>query len=198
MLQLVLEQYSTVQQRAGSLHLMRAPREDKKGNPAQREVHMQVERTNPDNLIVNKLPDGSKVIVDPVSETLFALNATAGAAWDACSDPTTLSKVAEDMKLSFNPGITEELAEQAILQLQEKKLVTTSGSVQKTTRRQVIATMGAIAIPFVVSLTMAEQRAHAENAKSANAAPPPPKHEPVLPPEHAHFPTRGPDSIIPR
>ncbi len=121
---------------------------------------MQVERTNSD-LLVDKLPDGSRVIVDSKNETVFALNATAGAAWDACSAPTTLSKVAEDMRRSFDPGITEELALEAILQLQDKNLVTTSGSSSNATRRQVFATAAAIALPLVVSLTMAEQRAHA-------------------------------------
>jgi hypothetical protein len=132
---------------------------------------MQVERTNSNDLLVDKLPDGSKVIVDPKNETVFALNATAGAAWDACSGPTTLSKVAEDMQRSFDAGITEELALEAILQLEERKLVTTSGSPSNATRRQVFATVGAIALPLVVSLTMAEQRAHAAGAGSGGLAP---------------------------
>jgi hypothetical protein len=132
---------------------------------------MQVERTNSNDLLVDKLPDGSKVIVDPKNETVFALNATAGAAWDACSGPTTLSKVAEDMRRSFDAGITEELALEAILQLEERKLVTTSGSPSNATRRQVFATVGAIALPLVVSLTMAEQRAHAAGAGSGGLAP---------------------------
>jgi hypothetical protein len=124
------------------------------------EVNMQVERTNSD-LLVDKLPDGSRVIVDSKNETVFALNATAGAAWDACSARTTLSKVAEDMRRSFDSSVTEELALEAILQLQDKNLVTTSGSSSNATRRHVFATAAAIALPLVVSLTMAEQRAHA-------------------------------------
>jgi hypothetical protein len=131
---------------------------------------MQVERTNADDLLVDKLPDGSKVIVDPKNETVFALNATAGAAWDACSGPTTLSKVAEDMQRSLDPSVTEELALESILQLQEKNLVTTSGSFSNATRRQVFATLGAVALPLVVSLTMAEQRAHAQSAGSGDRA----------------------------
>ncbi len=125
---------------------------------------MQIERTNSHALVVNKLLDGSRVIVDPESETVFSLNTTAGAAWDACSVPTTLSRVAEDMRRSFDPGITEELAEAAILQLQAQKLVTTSGSPSQATRRQFITTLGAIAIP----LPIADQRAYAQNAVSTN------------------------------
>jgi hypothetical protein len=127
---------------------------------------MQVERTNSNDLLAEQLPDGSKVIVDTKNQTVFSLNATAGAAWDACSAPTTLSKVAEDMQRSLDPSVTEELALEAILQLQDKNLVTTSGSFSNATRRQVFATLGAIAIPVVVSLTIAEQRAHALIAKS--------------------------------
>ena len=127
---------------------------------------MQIERTNLNDLLVDKLPDGSKLIVDAKNETVFALNATAGAAWDACSGPTTLSKVAEDMQRSLDPNVTEELALESILQLQEKNLVTTSGSFSNATRRQVFATLGAIVLPVVVSLTMAEQRAHAQSAGS--------------------------------
>jgi len=127
---------------------------------------MQVERTKLNALVVNELPDGSKVIVDSRNEKVFALNATAGAAWDACSGPTTLHRVAQEMQRSLNPGITEELAEEAILRLQEKNLVATSGSFSATTRREVLATLSAIALPLVVSLTMADQKAYAQNAGS--------------------------------
>jgi hypothetical protein len=127
---------------------------------------MQVERTDLDALVVNELPDGSKIIVDSINEKVFALNATAGAAWDACSGPTTLSRIAENMQRSFHPEVTEEVAEEAILQLQERDLVTISAPILKPTRRQLIATMGAIALPLVVSLTMTEQQAHALQARS--------------------------------
>ena len=129
---------------------------------------MQVERVNSSNLVINQLPDGSKVIVDSRNEKVFALNATAGAAWDACSASTTLAKVAKEMQRSFDPGITEELAEEAILRLQEKNLVATVGSSSTTSRRQVLATLGAIAVPLVVSLTMADQKAYASVAGSNN------------------------------
>jgi hypothetical protein len=127
---------------------------------------MQVERTNSNELSVNRLPDGSSLIVDHQNETVFALNTTAGAAWDACNRPTTLSKVTEEMRRSFDARITEELALAAILQLQDKNLVTTSESSTKASRRTMLATLSGIALPLVVSLTMAEQRAHAQTATS--------------------------------
>jgi hypothetical protein len=133
---------------------------------------MQVERTNSDALVVNKLPDGSTVIVDGKNETVFALNATAGAAWDACSDATTLSGVTERMRHSLDPEITEQLAEQAILRLQEQNLVKVSGS--QPNRRQFMATLGAaVALPLVVSLPVAEQRAYAQQAGSRGTPTPP-------------------------
>jgi hypothetical protein len=144
---------------------------------------MQVERTNSDALVVNKLPDGSIVIVDAKNETVFALNATAGAAWDACSDPTTLSRVTESMQRSFGPEINEELAEEAILQLHDKNLVKTSGSSSQATRREFITTLSAIALPVVVALSVADQRAYALVASSRprpHPTPPPPPPPPPI------------------
>lgn len=129
---------------------------------------MHVERLNSNDLVVNGLPDGSRVIVNSNNETVFALNATAGAAWDACNTPTTLSKVTEEMQRSYDSRVTEELAEAAILQLKEKNLVSISEGFPHATRRQVLAGLGAVALPLVVSLTVGEQKAHAENAKSSD------------------------------
>jgi Coenzyme PQQ synthesis protein D (PqqD) len=142
---------------------------------------MQVERTNLDTLVVNKLPDGSTVIVDAKNETVFALNATAGAAWDACSNPTTLSKVTESMQHSFGPEINEELAQEAILQLHDKNLVKTSGGSSQATRREFLTTLSAIALPVVVSLSIADQRAYALVASSRPRRTPPPPPPPPPP-----------------
>jgi hypothetical protein len=127
---------------------------------------MKVECRNLDALTVNRLPDGSTVILDSANETTFALNATAAAAWYACASPTTLSGVTEYMRQEFNPATTEELAEGAIFRLEEKKLVSTS---QPLTRRRMLGSLSvAIALPFVASLTLSEQRAHAQAASSAS------------------------------
>jgi hypothetical protein len=127
---------------------------------------MQIERVNSNDLVVNSLPDGSRIIVNSDNETVFAMNATAGAAWDACSGPATLASITERMQHSFDPNVTEELAEAAILQLQEKNLVTVSGGLPKATRREVLAGLSAVALPLVVSLTVGEQRAHALQSRS--------------------------------
>lgn len=132
---------------------------------------MQIERRDTNDLLVNGLPDGSKVIVDSRNEKVFALNATAGAAWDACSSQTTLGKVAEDMRRT-DPAVTDEIAEQAIAQLQEKELVKASGLLRNASRRQVLAGLSAAALPLVVSMTMTQQRAFAQVANSGQQTDP--------------------------
>jgi hypothetical protein len=127
---------------------------------------MEVERVSTKNLVVNTMPDGSRVIRNSNDETVFALNATAAAAWDACSNATTVAEVAEEMRRSFDPTVTNELAEACILQFQKKNLVKLSGAAPRATRRQVLAGLSAVALPLVVSLTIGEQKAHAKNADS--------------------------------
>jgi hypothetical protein len=132
---------------------------------------MQVERAQSDAWVENRLPDGSRVIVDPENQTVFALNATAGAVWDACSSATTLSKVTEEIRSSLDPAVTQEFAAEAIRQLREQKLVKTSGSALPATRRQFITTLSAVALPLIVSLPIADQRAFAQSATSKKPAP---------------------------
>lgn len=126
---------------------------------------MQIERVTSD-FAVSSMPDGSRIIRNSNNEEVFALNATAGAAWDACSSATTVAAVADEMRRAFNPGVTDELAEASVLELQDKKLVKISGSAPQATRRQVLAGLGAVALPLVVSLTLGEQKAHAQHAQS--------------------------------
>jgi hypothetical protein len=52
------------------------------------------------------------------------------------------------------------------LELREKELVKTSGSFPKASRRAVLAGLGAVALPLVVSMTMGQQRAMAAEARS--------------------------------
>lgn len=129
---------------------------------------MLVQRVSSSKLAVNAMPDGSRIIRNSESETVFALNATAAAAWDACSSATTVVAVAEEMRRSFDPSVTDELAEASIFELRDKKLVTITGSGFKATRREVLAGLSAVALPLVVSLTIGEQKAHAQQASSMN------------------------------
>jgi hypothetical protein len=146
---------------------------------------MQVERADSTNLSVNPMPDGSRIIRNSESETVFALNATAAAAWDACSSASSIPAVAEEMRRSFDPNVTDDLAEASLLELQDKKLVTISGSSFKATRREVLAGLGAVALPLVVSLTVGEQKAYAQHAGSVNHDSHPSPHANV-PKSHKH------------
>jgi hypothetical protein len=129
---------------------------------------MNIQRVDLTDLEVKELPDGSRVILSSKDGTAYALNPTAGAAWEACGSPTTLDRVVENMRSSFDPGVSEQLAKEAILQLEEKKLVTVSEGLPLATRREVLAGLSAVALPLVVSLTVGEQRAHAEFARSGD------------------------------
>lgn len=148
---------------------------------------MQVERVNTKDLVVNSMPDGSRVIRNSNKETVFALNATAAAAWDACSSATTIAGVAEEMRRSFDPSVTDELAEASVLELQDKKLVTISGSGFKATRRDVLAGLGAVALPLVVSLTIGQQKVHAQQAGSMDNNPWHPAPRAEVPKDGHHF-----------
>ncbi len=127
---------------------------------------MKVERVNCGNLAINTMPDGSQIIRNPNDNTVLALNPTAAAAFDACSTANSVAGVAERMGRSLGSNVTDELAEASLIELQEKKLVAISGSEFKATRRQILAGLGAVALPLVVSLTVGEQKAHAEKASS--------------------------------
>ena len=132
---------------------------------------MQIKRTEASDLVVNGLPDGSRVIVDSRNEKVYALNAAAGAAWDACKNGTTLSQLTEEMKRSCDPSISEEFAEEAVRQLEEKNLVKSSGLFGKPSRRDLLAGLSAVALPLVVSMTLSEQRAFAQAAQSGKPLP---------------------------
>ncbi|HEY9126355.1 MAG TPA: PqqD family protein [Acidobacteriaceae bacterium] len=119
--------------------------------------------------------------MDPTNETVYALNPTASAAWDACSEPTTLYDVTNEMRRVLGNAITEDLAEEAVQRLQERKLVNASvnASQSQPTRREVLSTLGKVALPLVVAMTLTEQRAHAAIARSN--APHTPQPYPVVP-----------------
>lgn len=121
---------------------------------------MRVERVENSALQESKLADGSRIVVDSHNQNIVAMNAAAGAAWDACSEPTTLTEIAAEMHRS---GVDPENAEDAVFQLREKNLVATSEFPQPS-RRAFIA--GMAAVPVVAAMSMAEQKVFAEKTGS--------------------------------
>ena len=126
---------------------------------------MLVERAESSFLQETKLPDGSRVVVDTRNDAVIAMNASAGLAWEACNEPTTLSAIAANVEKA---GMTPEAAEDAVFQLREKKLVTTS-EVPQPSRRTFIA--GMAAVPVVAAMSLAEQKVFAERAGSLEPGP---------------------------
>ncbi|HEX4029621.1 MAG TPA: PqqD family protein [Terracidiphilus sp.] len=133
---------------------------------------MEIQREHFDSLAENHLPDGSRLLIDHKNETVYALNATAGAAWDACSAPTSLHDVTKQMQTSFGSEVTPDFAEEAILQLQKQNLVTAPMGARQTTRREVLTKFGKAALPIVVAMTLTEQTEHAAYASSGQSNPP--------------------------
>jgi hypothetical protein len=127
---------------------------------------MLVKRISSADLAVEKLPDGSSAIFDPGSKTVYSLNATAAAAWEASGGSTTLAQIVEKMQRSFNPAVTEDIALEALLQLREKGMVEIVAPPPGPTRRSVFATAGGVVAPMVLALTSTEQRAFAVSAGS--------------------------------
>jgi hypothetical protein len=133
---------------------------------------VEIQRGHFDSLGENHLPDGSRFLIDHENETVYALNPTAGAAWDACKVPTSLHDVTKEMQRSVGPDVTEDVAEQAILQLQKQNLVTAPVIARQPSRREVLTKLGKVALPIVVAMTLTEQTEHAAYASSGKSSPP--------------------------
>jgi hypothetical protein len=89
------------------------------------------------------------------------------------------------MRRSLDPGTTEEVAERAILELEDKKLVKITEESSRPTRRRILGTLSAAAtLPLVVSLTMADQKAYAKATVSPAPKKNPPPPPPPPPPPH--------------
>lgn len=128
-------------------------------------------RSGSPELVVQTLPDGSAAIFDAATKNVYSLNPSAAAAWDSCASATTLSELAGAMSRRLSAPVTEDLAHEAVAELSAAGLVTVSHRERfGTSRRELIKQVAGVAIPVVLVLTGAEQRAHAQ---SANSTPPP-------------------------
>src|SRR5208283_4959013 len=127
----------------------------------------QFQRTDSANLIVEKLSDGTTAILDKDTKSVFSLNASAAAAFDACREKASAAQIAETMRAILGTPVTEEIALSAIAQLEEHGLV--SSTVPEdvaaiASRRSLLKRFGAVggaAVPVVLAMTAAEQRASA-------------------------------------
>jgi len=122
---------------------------------------MKIERVPSDALAEAKLADGSIAIFNAETKTVFSLNATAGAAWEACSQAATLSEIMESMRTSLGHAVTEDLALDALKELQKQGLLKTEVLPRQATRRSLVRTAAMVA-PVVLALSAAEQHAAAQ------------------------------------
>ena len=121
---------------------------------------MKIERVPSDALAEAKLADGSIAIFNAETKTVFSLNATAGAAWEACSQAATLSEIMESMRTSLGHAVTEDLALDALKELRKQGLLKTEVLPRQATRRSLVRTAAMVA-PVVLALSAAEQHAAA-------------------------------------
>ena len=132
---------------------------------------MKIERISSDVLIVEKLQDGSTAIFHRETNTVYSLNETASAAWEACSSPATIGEICESMRVSLDAPVTEDTVLVTLDQLQRQGLLLKTAALPaRASRRHVLAAAGIIA-PAVLALTSAEQLAFAQDASSATTTP---------------------------
>jgi hypothetical protein len=124
-------------------------------------------QTNVSHLLIEKLSDGTTAILDTNSKSVYSLNASAAAAFEACRGTVSAAQVAETMQSILGTPVTEDLALAAIAQLEEHGLASSSvpeDVASVASRRSLLKRIGAVggaAVPVVLALTAAEQRASA-------------------------------------
>lgn len=132
-----------------------------------RSLELEVARTDASGLVVQSLPDGSAAIFDAATKNVYSLNTSAAAAWDACASARTLPGIAAAMSFRLQAPVSEELAHAAVSELEAVGLVRiTAPEGLPTSRRDMLKQVAGVAIPMVLVLTAAEQRAHAQGAGS--------------------------------
>ena len=129
-----------------------------------------------ENHVVEKLPDGSTAVLEISTGTVHSINQTAAAAFEACYERRTVPQVAAAMREILQSPVTEEMAIEAIEELERAGLVACSESRSSgdrgASRRSLLKAVGtaaATAAPLVLSLSAAEQSAYAATVASGPA-----------------------------
>jgi hypothetical protein len=129
-------------------------------------------RKSSSDFVVERLPDGSTAVFDRATKTVHSLNASAAAAFEACREPKTVSELAHEMGQALSAPVTDAVALAAAGELEQAGLVVGTGVPQaepeRASRRAILKAAG-VALPVVLSLTAAEQQAHAATAASGAA-----------------------------
>ena len=127
-------------------------------------LELEIVRSGSSEFVVQPLPDGSTAIFEVATKNVYSLNQSAAAAWEACASPTTLSRLATEMSRRLSSPVTEDLAHEAVSELVAVGLVSASPAERLgTSRRAMLKQVAGLALPVVLVLTGAEQRAHAQS-----------------------------------
>jgi hypothetical protein len=126
-------------------------------------VELEIVRSGSSEFIVQPLPDGSTAIFEVATKNVYSLNPSAAAAWEACASATTLSRLATAMSRRLDRPVTEDLAHEAVSELVAVGLVSATPAERLgSSRRAMLKQVAGVALPVVLVLTGAEQRAHAQ------------------------------------
>jgi hypothetical protein len=123
-----------------------------------------MERTGGREIATEKLADGSFVAFDAASETVISLNSTVHAAYSVLEERMSLEELRHGMSRRLGTVVPEEVAEQAVAELEGVGLVTRSAvgeSAPAESRRAVLqafAKASGYAIPAAMALKASEQK----------------------------------------
>jgi hypothetical protein len=131
-----------------------------------------IERTGGRELAGEKLTDGSFVAYDAASETVISLNSTVYTAYSVLDERMSLEELRHGMSRQLGTIVPEEVAAQAVAELEGVGLVTRSAvgeSAPAESRRAVLqafAKASGYAIPAAMALKASEQKLFAETSGS--------------------------------
>jgi len=132
-----------------------------------------------ESLAVEKLSDGSTAIVDGRSKSVHSLNPSATLVWEACAPGATFAEIHAAVEDRTGAPVDADAIRQALAQLQRVTLIEGPSTLPVESidlgRRSLLrraGAVGAFAIPVVLTLTAAEQKAYAFAAVSGTTLPP--------------------------
>ena len=138
-------------------------------------------RSDLDALLIERLADGSVVIYDQRSKNVHSLNASAAVVWETCAGGATEATIATALERRFGLPVEQDAVLNTIGQLRTANLIQVQGGepipsvLVDSSRRAVLGRAAMAAIPVMLTLTAAVQKASAGDAKSGFAPSPLPE-----------------------
>jgi PqqD family protein of HPr-rel-A system len=135
-----------------------------------------------ESLSIERLPDGSTAIVDNRSKSVHSLNPSATLVWEACAEGAAFAEIHAAVEQQAGVAVDAELIRQALAQLQRVNLIESPSALAPSAamdnvdlgRRSLLkraGAAGAFALPVVLTLTAAEQKAYAFQSQSTTLGP---------------------------